>query len=66
MSDLLNVEEAATELRVSPHTIRGWIFRRRLPFVKLGKRVLLHQKDLDEAIRKSYVAACPGGGQGGK
>jgi excisionase family DNA binding protein len=66
MSDLLNVGEAAEDLRLSPHTLRGWIFKRRLPFVKLGKRVLLRRKDLDEAIRKGYVAACSSNGRGEK
>ncbi len=52
---LLSVEEAAVYLHLSKHTLRAWLSQRRLPFVKLGGRVLLRQEDLDEFIKSSLV-----------
>ena len=33
---LLNVDEVALILNVSPSTIRGWVFEKKIPFVKFG------------------------------
>ncbi len=52
---LLSVEEAAGFLRLSKHTIRAWISQRKLPFVKLGGRVLFRQDDLNSFINSNLV-----------
>jgi len=46
--ELLSVEEAADYLGVKKSTIYGWIFRRKVPFVKVGRLV----KFRGEALRK--------------
>jgi excisionase family DNA binding protein len=57
MSDLLNVREGAKELRLSIHTIRAWIFQKRLPVVRLGRRVLLKREDLEKLIEENTYEA---------
>jgi len=47
---LLSVEEASSKLGVSPLTLRAWIRQRRLPHVKLGRRVLLDSADIEHFI----------------
>jgi excisionase family DNA binding protein len=53
MTDLLDVAEGARELKLSIHTIRAWIFQKRLPVVRLGRRVLLKREDLEKLIEKN-------------
>ena len=57
MSELLNVPEGAKELRVSKHTIRAWIYAKRIPHVRLGRRVLLRKEDLENFVNKNVVEA---------
>ncbi len=55
--ELLSVDEAAALLNIRVSTVRAWILRRRIPFVKLGRRVLLRKADLDRLITESVVPA---------
>ena len=57
MSDLLNLAEGAKELRLSIHTLRAWVFQKRIPHVRLGRRVLLRREDLQRLIEKNVVEA---------
>ncbi len=57
MADLLNLAEGAKELRLSVHTLRAWIYQKRIPFVRLGRRVLLRRSDLEDLISKNVVDA---------
>jgi excisionase family DNA binding protein len=56
-SNLVNVAEAAEMLRLKPSTIRQWVLRRRIPFVRLGRRVLFRRTDLEALITGSVVPA---------
>jgi excisionase family DNA binding protein len=58
--ELLNVQEAARELKLSPHTIRAWIYQKRLPLVRLGRRVLLRRQDVEEFVNKNLIEAYEG------
>jgi excisionase family DNA binding protein len=53
MLELLSVQEGARELKLSVFTLRAWIFQKRLPVVRLGRRVLLKREDLEELVRKN-------------
>jgi excisionase family DNA binding protein len=55
MFDLLNQKEAAQALRISIHTLRAWTFQRKVPVVKLGRRVLYRKKDLEDMIEKGRI-----------
>jgi len=57
MADLLNLAEGAEELRLSIHTLRAWIYQKRIPCVRLGRRVLLRKEDLQRLIEKNVVDA---------
>jgi len=47
---LLSVEEAAKYLGVQKSTIYSWAWRRKIPSVKMGRRLLFDQQDLDRMI----------------
>jgi excisionase family DNA binding protein len=53
----LTVQEAAAYLGTTVPAIRQLIYRRELPFVKLGKRHIIDRQDLDKFIeRKKRIA----------
>ena len=52
---LLTVAETAQRLRISEYTLRGWISRRRIPYVKIGRRTLFNPADLVNLIKDSTV-----------
>jgi len=47
---LLTIQEAAQFLRVSVSTLYGWVYQRRIPFVKLGRALRFDLADLDRLI----------------
>ena len=56
-SRLMSIKEAALKLGVSHYTVRAWIFQRKLPHYKLGRRVLLDSNDIEQYIRSCRVNA---------
>ncbi|HXX33816.1 MAG TPA: helix-turn-helix domain-containing protein [Thermodesulfobacteriota bacterium] len=60
MAELLNLKEGAKELKISIHTLRSWVYQGRLPFVHLGRRVLLRREDLEAFVDKNVVRAKDG------
>ena len=58
---LLSVQEAATYLGVQKSTIYSWAWRRKIPSVKMGRRLLFDREDLDRLIeeRKRGVEPSP-------
>lgn len=52
---LLGLREVALRLGLSLHTVRRWASQRRLPVVKLGKRVLVAEKDLDRLVQDNSL-----------
>lgn len=57
MNELLTVPEAAAMLRLRPSTVRAWICKRKIPFVKLGRLVRIKRSDAEQIIESSVVAA---------
>jgi excisionase family DNA binding protein len=56
----LDLRSAAARLGVSPHTLRAWsVYQRRVPFVRLGRRVLFRLADLEAFEQSSRVEALP-------
>jgi excisionase family DNA binding protein len=55
--ELLTVPETAAVLRLRPSTIRSWILKRTMPYVKIGRRVFLRRADLDALVTASIVPA---------
>ena len=54
-SDLLDIEEAAAFLHVKASTIRAWVLKSKIGYVKLGRRVFLRKPDLEKLIADSVV-----------
>jgi excisionase family DNA binding protein len=57
MTELLNLREGAKELKLSIHTLRAWAYQKRIPIVRLGRRVLLRREDLEAFIKKNLIEA---------
>lgn len=58
-AELLNVNEAARFLAVSPSTLYGWVWQRRIPFVKVGRAVRFDMADLERFIAQNRIEARP-------
>ncbi len=56
-SELLSVDEAAKFLHLRPSTIRDWLYKKRVSYVKLSRRVFLRRADLEFLISSSVVPA---------
>ena len=57
---LVNVREAAARLGVSVFTLRAWLRQRRLPHVKLGRRVLVSEDAIRRFVEMNTVPAREG------
>ncbi len=55
MAELVDLREGARELKVSIHTLRSWIYQKRIPFVRLGRRVLLRREDIEELVNRNLI-----------
>jgi excisionase family DNA binding protein len=49
--------EAATELRVSTFTLRGWCLAGKIAYHRIGKKIMLSQSDLDGLVKSSRIPA---------
>jgi excisionase family DNA binding protein len=58
-AELLTVSEASAILRLKVSTVRSWLLKRRVPFVKLGGRVFLQRSDCLALIEASRIPAQP-------
>lgn len=56
---LMTVGETAAFLRLKESTIRDWVLRRKITFIKLGGRVFIRKVDAQELIDRSIVPAIP-------
>jgi excisionase family DNA binding protein len=52
-SDLLTAAEAATYLRISLGTLRHWVCRRKIQFIKIGRSVRFRKAHLDRFISEN-------------
>ena len=57
---LLALDEVADRLRLSLHTVRRWASVRRLPIVKLGRRVLVSENERLKLVDARTVPAHAG------
>jgi excisionase family DNA binding protein len=54
---LLSVDEAADKMGVSPLTMRAWLRQRRLPYLKLERRVLITPQDVQQFLDSNRIEA---------
>jgi excisionase family DNA binding protein len=53
----LSIAEAAERLGVSPFTLRSWLRQRRLPYHRLGRRIVLDPADVETFLQGCRVEA---------
>jgi excisionase family DNA binding protein len=56
---LFDVREAARYLSVSTSTLYGWVWQRRIPFVKVGRSLRFAESDLERFIQSNRFEARP-------
>jgi len=54
---MLTVEQAARELGLKESTIRAWLLRRKISFVKLGRCVRVPREEVDRLIKENTIPA---------
>ena len=54
---LMDVNDVAESLRVSPHTVRRWASQKKLRRIKLGTRTLFDPEAVAEFVRQARAAA---------
>jgi len=47
---LLTIQEAARHLAVSVSTLYGWVWQRRIPFIKIGRALRFDLRDLEAFV----------------
>jgi excisionase family DNA binding protein len=58
--DLLRVPEVAAILNLKEATVRDWLLKRRLPFIRLNARcVRVRRSDVERMIAERLVSARP-------
>jgi len=59
VSELISVENAARRLGLRPVTVRQWANARRIERVKLGRRVLIPQYEIERLISENTIPRLP-------
>ena len=59
MERLMNNDEAAELLGISPFSLRGKVSRRQIPYVKIGRRTLFSPADLQAFIEANKYEPRP-------
>jgi excisionase family DNA binding protein len=58
-NSLLTVGEGAQFLSISVSTLYGWVYQRRIPFVKIGRALRFRRCDLENFILTNRYEANP-------
>jgi excisionase family DNA binding protein len=57
LEPLMNKKEAAGLLGIKVGTLSDWVWQKRIPYVKIGKRVMFEPEALRRFIERGRVAA---------
>ncbi len=55
LDELLRVEDVAQRLGVSLKTVRSWIYLRKFPFTRIGRRVYFSIAIIEEILSRNSV-----------
>ncbi len=55
MEKLISVNQLSDVLGLKKITIYEWVRDNKIPFIKLGKRVLFHPRDIEDFIKSNRV-----------
>ena len=53
---LMTVDEAAAYLRLAPWTLRHWVCKKKIPYVRLGRSVRFRRKDMERFVTQNLHA----------
>jgi excisionase family DNA binding protein len=56
---MLSIEQAAGRLNLKPVTLRAWIAARRIGCVRLGRRVVIPENEIERLIERGFVPPSP-------
>ena len=56
-TELFNLAETAARMKVSKYTVRAWAYQHKLACVKLGRRTLFREEDIEKFINKGLIEA---------
>jgi len=56
-SNLLNTEEFAAALGLSPKTVRQWVWMRRVPYIRVGRAIRFRPETVNEIVNRGSVPA---------
>jgi excisionase family DNA binding protein len=59
MEDLISIRQASAMLGLSRSTVRDWVWRRKIPHVRVGGAVRFRPSDLRAFIEAGAVPAAP-------
>jgi len=48
----LTLQEAADHLRVSPHTIRAWVYEKRIMPTRMGRLMMFSEEEIERVIAR--------------
>jgi excisionase family DNA binding protein len=54
---LKSLSQAAEELGVTVNTLRAWIYRRKIPYLKIGRCVRVSEETIQQIILRGTVPA---------
>jgi excisionase family DNA binding protein len=57
VTNLKSLPEAAEELGVTVNCLRAWVYRRTIPYVKVGRCVRIAESTIGEIIARGTVPA---------
>jgi excisionase family DNA binding protein len=57
LNDLLTLQEMAAKLRVSLRTVRDWIYKRKIPFTRLGHRLYVSVGVVESLLNANAIGA---------
>ena len=56
--NLITVQELAGAFGFAPKTIQNWIYLKKIPYVKIGGKVLFRQKSIEEWLKRKEFRPC--------
>jgi excisionase family DNA binding protein len=55
--NLKSLPQAAVELGVTVNTLRAWIYRRKIPYIKIGRCVRVSDQTIEQIIDRGTMPA---------
>ena len=52
MRQILTLQEAADHLRVSPHTVRAWVYEKRIMPIRMGRLMMFSEEEIERVIAR--------------